>query len=218
MRQGAFQQERCARRTGAGRHRRRRPVVAVALAVLALTGCTGPDAQPDPLPTDAVTTSPPVTPTPSPTPTPEPVTAPERPPEMDQPDEAGAIAAAEYVLRVAHYAVASGDLAEWDRLTTSDCGFCANIRDWVTDVYGGGGRMDGGAFEFGDASVVATDPSMAIFAVDLVYSSAAVRQYDAEDLLVTEEPAGEGVFTVEVVPTPQGWRLLGAAARSGEEE
>lgn len=135
---------------------------------------------------------------------------------MDQADEAGAIAAAKYVLRVAHYTAVSGDLDQWDRLATSDCGFCANIREWVNDVYSAGGRLEGGEFILGSASVVATDPSMAIFAVEVAYETAPVTEYDGSGRRVMEEPAGDGVFTIEVVPAQGGWRLLGAAARPAD--
>nr|WP_225753148.1 DUF6318 family protein [Actinotalea sp. Marseille-Q4924] len=185
-----------------------------------LAGCTGGSAAPEPTPSppaSAPATSPAPTPTAAAEPTPEPLTAPVRPPEMSQPDEAGAIAAAEYALLVAHYAVVSGDLTEWDRLATSDCGFCANIRQSVTDAYGPGGRLEGGAFTLGDGTVVATDPSMNIFAVDIPYANAAVNEYDSAGALVDTEPPGDGIFTLEVIPARGGWRLLGAAARGSDE-
>lgn len=216
MRQGAFQGDRCVRRGG----RRRATVLAVAAAV-GLAGCTASAADPDPTPSPtrtphAATSTP--TPTAEPAPSPEPVTAPARPAEMDRIDETGAIAAAEYALLVAHYAVATGDLAEWDRLSTSDCGFCANIRESVLEVYGAGGRLEGGAFTLGDGAVVATDPSMNIFAVDIPYKNEAVNEFDSEGGLVITEPAGGGIFTLEVIPAVGGWRLLGAAARAAEEQ
>jgi hypothetical protein len=129
---------------------------------------------------------------------------------MDQPDEAGAVAAAAYVLHVAHYAVASGDLTEWDRLATSDCGFCANIRASVDEVYAAGGRLRGGAFSLQPGTVVATDTSRNIFAVEIPFESAPVEEYDSSGVLVSTEAAGGGVFTLEVLPTPGGWRLLEA--------
>jgi hypothetical protein len=129
---------------------------------------------------------------------------------MDQPDEAGAVAAAEYVLRVAHYAVATGDLTEWDRLATSDCGFCANIRQTVQEAYSAGGRLSGGEFTLQPGIVVATDPSMNMFAVEVPFRSAPVDHYDGSGSLVTTEAAGGGVFTLEVLPTAGGWRLLEA--------
>lgn len=212
MRQGAFLRVRPAR----GEYRRRvRTTLGVVLLAATLAACSAGEGDP-PEPTGSETASAPsrtATVSPEPEETPEPVTAPERPPEMDQADEAGAVAAAEYVLRVAHYAAVTGDLGEWDRLATSDCGFCANIRQWVTDVYSVGGRLEGGEFTIGSASVVATDPSMAIFAVDVHYKTGPVTEYDGSGRLVTEEPAGDGVFTIEVVPAQEGWRLLGAAAR-----
>lgn len=213
MRQGAFQRVRPAR---GGNRRRARTTVGVVLAAT-LTACSaGPGDVPEPVGSEAP-------PTPSPTATaapeseepPEPVTAPERPPEMDQADEAGAIAAAKYVLRVAHYTVATGDLGEWDRLATSDCGFCANIRQSVLDVYGAGGHLEGGEFTLEQGSVVASDKSMSIFAVEVPFESAAVVEYDRAGALVTTEAAGSGIFTLEVMPAAGGWRLLEAGVLEG---
>ncbi|WP_034229978.1 DUF6318 family protein, partial [Actinotalea ferrariae] len=129
----------------------------------------------------------------------------------------GAIAAAEYVLKVAQYTAASGDLTEWDRLSTSDCGFCKNIREWVSRVYLGGGHLTGGDFTLEPGSVVATDPSMGIYAVDIPYETAPVHEYDNGGALVVTEAAGSGIFTLEVMPAVGGWRLLGAAARGPQE-
>jgi hypothetical protein len=188
--------------------------VAAALAV-ALAGCTAPAAERAPVSNPSPTAAPvepAPTPTPTPTPelTPEPAAAPVRPPEMDQADEAGALAAAEYALLVAQYAVATGDLTEWDRLSTSDCGFCSNIRASVREVYERGGRLTGGEFTLGNGSVVGTDPSMSIYAIDIPFESTAVDQYDESGALVTTEAAGSGTFTLEVMPAAGGWRLLEA--------
>ncbi|MBR5950526.1 MAG: hypothetical protein IKZ87_03735, partial [Actinomycetaceae bacterium] len=54
---------------------------------------------------------------------------PERPAEMDNYDEDGAMAAAEYFLRLSLYGFATGDWEYYDALSASDCGFCQSYRD-----------------------------------------------------------------------------------------
>ena len=98
------------------------------VGVLLLGGCAG-SAEPGPDPTPSVTAEPTVTP--APTASVASATAPVRPAEMDRNDEVGAAAAAEYFLRLFPYVMQSGDLTEWERISTTDCQFCATVRGWV---------------------------------------------------------------------------------------
>lgn len=219
MGQGAFQRGRRARRTGAGRHGGLRPVVAVvlgALGVLALTGCTGADAQPEPVATEVVTASPPATPTPSPKPTPEPVTAPERPPEMDQPDEAGAVAAAEHVLEVYAYTFRSGDLDAWSRLSGQSCEFCDNTRADVERVYSAGGSYSGGELsDVFDIQVVGRDDQLGVFGVQVGFEISGGQEFDATGQVVDEFAEERSYILVELVPSTRGWVLVGGTALEG---
>lgn len=54
---------------------------------------------------------------------------PERPAEMDTYDENGAIAAAEYFLRLSLYGVATDNWDDYNALSLPNCGFCNSYRD-----------------------------------------------------------------------------------------
>ena len=108
----------------------KRSLAGVALgAVLVLgglTGCGGDDAKPTPSPTKSM---PVLSASPSPSvgqrPTgPIDVDPPERPAAMDNADEAGAVAAAEYFLRLTVYASATGDTTELEAMSGEGCKFC----------------------------------------------------------------------------------------------
>lgn len=217
MRQGAFQ--------GVARGRvravrRRRRGVAFALAVgLGVGGCS-PQAEPLPpvVEEPGPTASPsPSEPTPAPEPTVEPVTEPVPPPAMEQADEAGALAAAEYFMKLSEYAFLTGDLNTWNEISTTDCGYCRNLRERVDRVWGGGGRIEGAALRIDEPRLEATDEELGIFAVAIDYSSDPAQELDATGAVTNELPGGDGVFIVEVVPASQGWRLVEAARPPTED-
>ena len=67
------------------------------------------------------------------------VDPPERPAAMDNADEAGAVAAAEYYLRLTVYAAATGDTTELEAMSGVDCAGCKNYISSVKDLYANGG-------------------------------------------------------------------------------
>ncbi len=91
------------------------------LIAVGLSGCGEGNTKPTPSPTASVkelnaSESPSETPTPEQKPTPPvDVDPPERPAAMDNADEAGAVAAAEYYLRLTVYAAATGDTSNLKR-------------------------------------------------------------------------------------------------------
>lgn len=123
----------------------KRSLAGVALgAVLVLgglTGCGGDDAKPTPSPTKSM---PVLSASPSPSvgqrPTgPIDVDPPERPAAMDNADEAGAVAAAEYFLRLTGYAAASGSTTELEELSGADCEACKRMIETPTTFHDKGG-------------------------------------------------------------------------------
>ena len=140
------------------RSRRGRLVWALA-GVLALTGCTQPEADGAEPPT--VTQSPqetvePTSDAPSgdspgdgsedPPEQPE-VEAPARPAAMDEETVDGAIAAAKYFMELYPYIYATGDLDEWDALSDEGCGFCRDVREEAVGLNEAGGYSTGGDVE-----------------------------------------------------------------------
>ena len=116
-------------------------VLGVVLVAGGLSGCGGDDAKPSPSPTKSV---PVLSASPSPSvgqrPTgPIDVDPPERPAAMDNADEAGAVAAAEYFLRLTVYASATGDTTELEAMSGEGCKFCQSYISSVEKLHEGGG-------------------------------------------------------------------------------
>ena len=116
-------------------------MLGVVLVMGSLTGCGGDDAKPTSSPTKSV---PVLSASPSPSvgqrPTgPIDVDPPERPAAMDNADEAGAVAAAEYFLRLTVYASATGDTTELEAMSGEGCKFCDNYVSSVNELHGDGG-------------------------------------------------------------------------------
>ena len=120
------------------------------LAVVA--GCgDGSSAAPSP---SAVVTGAPSTPAPVSTDEPEPVATdrageplvpPVRPAAMDNDDEAGARAAAEYFIELYGYATQSQDLSMFASICDPASVFCSSVIDAVNSDIAAGNRTDGGA-------------------------------------------------------------------------
>ncbi|PWF24444.1 DUF6318 family protein [Ancrocorticia populi] len=60
---------------------------------------------------------------------------PQKPAAMSTPDEDGAVAAAEYFLRMTTYAAATGDTTELEAMSGPDCQFCESYLESVTNMY-----------------------------------------------------------------------------------
>ena len=60
---------------------------------------------------------------------------PEKPAAMSTPDEKGAVAAAEYFLRMTTYAAATGDTAELEAMSSPDCQFCESFLESVANLH-----------------------------------------------------------------------------------
>jgi len=118
----------------------------IAAGLLVVSGCTTAADS-----TGGSTSEPPATasatPTLSPTPVPtvDATVPPVRPEAMATPSADGAAAAASYFISLYPYINATGDLAEWNALSSPECSFCSGIKANVTDLHSRGHRNVGGA-------------------------------------------------------------------------
>lgn len=160
-----------------------------ALAVLALSACTG--SSPTPPPDTGVTTatSDPA-PTPSPTPTADLTVPPVQPEEMSTPSADGAAAAAAYFTQLYAYVYATGDLAGWRAMSEPDCQFCNNVINGVVAMIADGGSDTSAPIVVGSQSGTEIIPDSSF--------SATVRAHQGESSRLDEEgrtlrttPAGD---------------------------
>lgn len=135
----------------------------VACGLLVAAGC-GDGSSAAPSPSGPVVTSEPSRPAPEPTDEPEPVVtdrageplvAPERPAAMDNDDEDGARAAAQYFMAVYGHAVRSQDLTEFNRLCDPESLLCAAVLKLVSADIEAGNVTVGGVMHF---EVTQVDP------------------------------------------------------------
>lgn len=107
--------------------------------VIAVAGCSGEsDADPEPTFTPSATSEPPTASQSAEEPV-EPVP----PAEMERDDEVGAKAFAEFYWEVATYAQKTGETGLLKRLQLPMCEACTGAREWIEDVYEGGGQIIG---------------------------------------------------------------------------
>jgi hypothetical protein len=176
----------------------------VGLVVALVTGCSATGPEPNPSPTPAVESS-----EPSATPTPDASPAPVRPPEMDSADEAGAVAAAGYFLELFSYALRSGDLAEWNRVSADGCAFCASVGDDVKAVYGSGGSYTGGALTVDRVELVNFDENLGGYAIGIEYAMGTGEELDGSGAGIRDIAAERHYGIVDVLYAPGGWLLVG---------
>ena len=179
------------------------------VGVLLLGGCAG-SAEAGPDPTPSVTAEPMVTP--APTASVASATAPVRPAEMDRNDEVGAVAAATYFVGLYNYAMATGDLGDWNRVSYQDCGFCENVRDDVTRVYGADGRFVGGDIAIMSADALPPDDALGQYPIEIKFSTSAGVEVDATGDEVGTSAADSGYLVVVVVYPANDWVLIESGA------
>ena len=72
---------------------------------------------------------------------------PERPAGMDELSPEGLRLAGEYFLALYPYVYATGDLSDWQAMSTPECGFCNNVITKVTKLHAAGGWVDPTPYE-----------------------------------------------------------------------
>ena len=172
----------------------------IALATLTLAACT--PQTPDVSASANGTTSTPTAvhsapsvaaPTPSPRRSPAPTagpdqdmtTPPSRPAGLDGPaTEVSAREVGIYFLELFPYALATGDLRDWDALSGKDCRYCAHLRAIITDVHDAGNHGTGGAYEFGFATAVERENGD--FVVGIEYVETPSRTVTADGSVVED--------------------------------
>ena len=176
--------------------------------MLALGGCTGGGKKPEPL--ASASADPPTTASPTTTriPSVPTVAKPERPADMDRTDEVGAGAAATYFLSLYSYVMQTGDVTEWDAMTTDACDFCRGIRSDSNAIVTAGGHYSGGKISVTNVNVGSHDASLDAFAVETSITQQASQQTDAVGTAVTHSSDRAGNVRVELINRAEGWGIL----------
>ncbi len=143
----------------------------------------------------------------------EPLVPPERPSAMDNDDEAGAQAAAEYFMELSGYAVRSQDLTEFSQLCDPESIYCTAVLDEVSADAAAGTYTVGGATTF---SALTVDPPVE-HPFYLVWGSLDTSPFAAYDGAgaVLYESAGDDNLDFAVAVQYEGagqWLVRGAEA------
>ena len=119
---------------------------------------------------------------------------PERPAGMDEFTVEGAVATGEYVLALYPYVYATGDLSDWQAMSTPECGFCNNVITKVTKLHAAGGWVDPSPYEVVAESYGVSDEDPNVWAVSFHYSLSESLDHDGSGD-VTMAPAGRRQVT-----------------------
>lgn len=198
-------------------------VVGIGLALAACSGSGG--AGPTSPPAVTASSTPQVTATPSPTPEPSPTptaaladvtVAPTPPAALDGPaTEENAAAVAEYFMSLFPYMYATGDTAEWERLTGENCGYCSGTLADLQKKLASGRHAQGGSFEV-EASGSSTFDGHEFFAW-VVFIQHPSRAVDEAGTVVEDFPDTTRVRAqVTVVWSGSGWAVDGVDPRELE--
>lgn len=165
--------------------------------MLALVGCTG-DAEP------VETTPAPPTTASSPSPTPPVISAPEQPPLPSSPTPDSAQATAAYFIQLYGYAYASGELSEWDRLSSPSCNYCATTKDDVVRVTSQNHQVTGGSISITAARTDVVQPDV-LYSVFLDYEESPSQELDEAGTPVAASDGGSFTALVAVRWTDARW-------------
>ena len=199
-----------------GRAHHRVRVGAVAL-ILALTGCAAEAEEPVPSPTVS-TAEPTVPPTTEPEPVPEPSTTPGglvRPEAMEQGDDTGAIAAAEYFTLLGFEALRTSDTTEWETVSGESCGFCAGIVEDVRTSAEEGATFVGGESELrGPGRIIGREEALGVIGVDVPYRVLEQTKYAADGTILQTWPTSEAFLYLELAHGYEGWIIIKAGSHT----
>lgn len=185
---------------------------ALVASIVVLTGCTPDEVAPTGggSSSEAVTTSP--TPTMGPA-----VALPDKPEAWEGTGELGAKAAAVWFLRdLYRYVLETNDTAEWERLSTADCEFCAGKVDMAAEY-----EADGREFrQDGDAQAAVTRVEVLnplSYAVLVDFDQPAISEYARGGQWLEEYPGESSQILVILHREGPDW-LLRAGEPFGVEE
>ena len=199
--------------------RRRSPRVgggrwsALAVAAAVLAGCTAEAEAPVPPPATTSSAEPSVDPTTTePEPEPEP-TGLVRPEAMNQGDDAGAIAAAEYYTLLGFESLRTSDTTEWEAVSGESCGFCAGIvADIVASAEAGATFVGGESELLGPGKIIGREETLGVIGVDVPYRVMEQTKYGADGAVEQTWPTSEAFLYLELAHGYEGWIIMKAGS------
>ena len=129
---------------------------------------------------------------------------PERPAGMDEFSPEGLRLAGEYVLALYPYVYATGDLSDWQAMSTPDCGFCNNVITNVTETHIAGGWVDPTPQEVVAETYGVTDRDPDVWGVTFHITHGAGTRHDGSGGTSTVE-AEDLTFLLQMRWTGQTW-------------
>lgn len=130
---------------------------------------------------------------------------------MDRDDAEGAAAAAEYFIELYPYVMATGDAAEFERMSHKACGFCSGTLSDARDIAADGKQYDGGATVATLIQTFERDELTGIFPLDFRVEQASARVVDPSGSQVTTTEAKVGDVRVEMGRLEGEWVVVGIA-------
>lgn len=194
--------------------------VAGVVVVVGVVGCGSPEPPPVPEPVVTATEETPV-PTPEETSAAEPTTPPatagiERPAAMDDPGDAGAIAAAEYFALLVHLTLTADVLDEVRAMSNESCEFCSSIASSTEEFLARGSSYVGGEPEIREGTqILGREETMGVIGVSVPIAVQSAEEWSSDGELVGSWDAVETHLYVEVTHTYLGWLVVGASFSAG---
>ncbi len=179
-----------------------------ALLVVGLAGCSSDD--------DVVAGSNPSAslsgePSVEPSPTKPVIIAPERPAGLDADGPQGAEAAAKYFLELDSYMQATGDTAEWERMSHPSCEFCANRLEQARQIAAEHAVFTGGTTQSQVLHTYEQDPSTGVWPLDIRLHDGATKITSAAGVVEWEQEQTVSDLSMELAQRDGEWLVVGVA-------
>ena len=137
---------------------------------------------------------------------------PERPAGMDEFTVEGAVATGEHYLSLYPYMYATGDLSDWQAMSTPDCGFCNNVINNVTELHSSGGWGDPWQQEVVAESYGVSEEDPNVWAASFHFSHSESLDHDGTGGTSTVK-AEDLAFVLQMRWTGQTWIVEQGEAR-----
>ncbi|KSW29500.1 hypothetical protein ATM99_07770 [Cellulomonas sp. B6] len=126
----------------------------------------------------------------------------------------GAAAAGVYFLRLHYYMFATGDTAEWEQLSSPDCGFCERRLSAATTMHQTGNHTESDPVGIDDATGIEILPFESYSATFRMREPASREVTSSGDIASS---SGGGLYDVLVALTwSDGWRVDAVDIARGE--
>jgi len=129
---------------------------------------------------------------------------PERPAGMDELSPEGLRLAGEYFMSLYPYVYATGDLSDWQAMSTPGCGFCNNVITNVTETHIAGGWVDPTPQEVVAETYGVTDRDPDVWGVTFHITHGAGTRHDGSGGTSTVD-AEDVTFLLQMRWTGQTW-------------